>query len=42
MRRLVSVVITIFAVFSFIREYPVENQSSRTVQRASAEASAPN
>ncbi len=42
MRKLVIVVITIFAVFTFIREYPSEGASSRTVQRSSVEASSPN
>lgn len=42
MRKLVIVVITILAVFTFIREYPANKQSSHTVQRASADASAPN
>lgn len=42
MRKLMIVVIAIFAVFTFIREYPAEDSSSRTVQRAFVETSAPN
>ncbi len=42
MRKLVIVVITILAVFTFIREYPVSDQTPHTVQRAGADASSPN
>ncbi len=42
MRKLVIVVIAIFAVFTFIREYPSEGRSPRTVQSSAVDSSAPN
>jgi len=42
MRKLVIVVIAILAVFTFIREYPAEGRSSRTVQRSAVNPSSPN
>jgi hypothetical protein len=42
MRKLVIVVIAIFAVFTFIREYPSEERSPRTVQGSAVDSSLPN